>query len=192
MEKGNIKKEDNAEYIFTESSVDQSYEHNLPIDKVIELGSDIYNKVKIGLNKLNNDNTKIDEFYHMIFNEHKYFASSFPIVLRWMVYMNKFSTKAFKKYLIKYSSSNINNKRDFLELQAEYLVFLFKEEKHYTPQQISSYRNSIINQLLNEEETFLKIQQEIELETKEKEKQKELDNRNNLYNYIKVNQLNLR
>jgi hypothetical protein len=98
-----------------------------------------------------------------------------------MIQLKKYSTKAFKRFLIKYSNTDITSRKDFLTLQAEYLVYLFEENKHHDKKVINNYREFIIKQLLEEDEKMNNIIQEAEEEIRKRE----FNKRNQLYNYVK-------
>ena len=95
--------------------------------------------------------------------------------------MHRYSEKAFKKFLIKYSTAKIETKQDFLILQADYIVYLYEENKHYNKKHVNTYREFIIKQLLDEEEQLKNIQNELktEMDTLDDNKRKRL------YEYIK-------
>ena len=69
------------------------------------------------------------------------FSTSFPIVVRWMVQMRRFSTRAFEKFLQKHASAKLDTRESFLELQAEYLVLLFREDTpHVDVKRVGRFR----------------------------------------------------
>lgn len=168
---------DDAEYIYTETEVSSDVNHaqSLPIDDLVKLGGDIWNDIK----KLPED--KSEEVYHAMYNKYRDFGSSFPLILRWMVQIRKYSSKAFRKFLIKYSSAKITTRKDFLILQAEYIVYLYEENKHHDKNSVNLYREFIIKQLLEEDEKMCNIIDETDKEINRLSDEK----RNRLYNYIK-------
>lgn len=178
MEKSQSSNQDDTNYIFSESPV--SYSNNMSIDKIIDLGKKIWIDVKKETKNIKTDKEK-DELYNILFNKYKDFASSFNIVFKWMVMMNIFNERAFKKYLYKYSSTNISSKKEFIIIQAEYLVFLYEDSKHYDNKMVNRYRDYLIKQLLEEEEEFEKIQKELESELNNLDNEKRKD----LYEHIK-------
>jgi hypothetical protein len=79
-----------------------------------------------------------------------------------MVQMRKFNSKAFHTYLLKHSSMKLSSREAFLELQAEYLVLLYKaEHSKYDEGAIRRYRDAIIKQLLEEDRTFQKLHKQV-------------------------------
>lgn len=175
---------DNANYVFTETEVkpNVNYAKSLPLDEILSLGNKIWNEVKS--NPDFNNEKKSEELYYSIYNKYHDFGSSFPLILRWMVQMQKYSSKAFNKFLRKYSTSNISSKKDFLILQADYIVYLFEENNHYDKKCINTYREFIIKQLLDEEEQIKQIDIEMKKELEDMNKEK----RKRLYDYIKNQQ----
>ena len=171
-------------YIFTETKCDINRAQSLPLDDILQLGNNIWNDVKTHPDI--KDEKKSEELYYKIFNKYKDFGTSFPIILRWMVQMRRYSEKAFKKFLIKYSTANIESKKDFLILQADYVVYLYEENKHYDKKHVQTYRDFIIKQLLEEEDRIKAIQEELnkELDSIDYEKRKRI------YDYIKESMKN--
>ena len=97
--------------------------------------------------------------------EFKDFGTSFPIVLRWMVQMRVYSKKALLKYLLKHASADLSTRQGFLELQAEYLVLLQREQSaHPNEKQLQQYRASIIKVLLEEDREFMEVSKQVEEE----------------------------
>lgn len=166
---------DNTEYIYSETKVNTQYSQSLQIDELIKLANVIWTDVK------SNKKQNTEEMFDVVFNKYREFGSSFPIILRWMVEMDKFSDRAFKKFLYKYSNTDITNKKDFLIVQAEYLVYLYEETKHYDKNQVNLYREFIIKQLLEEDKLLSQMEEETK---KELEKLKE-EKRKELYEYVK-------
>lgn len=154
------------------------YNHNYSQEQLLALANAIWQEVK------KDKQTDLDSLYVSVFDKYKDFGMSFPLILRWMVQMKKFSEKAFKKFLIKYSSSKVNSKKDFLILQAEYLVYLYEESKHYSKSDVVQYREFIIKQLLEEDALFDKVHEEVQIEEKKNKEVLSKESREKLYNYL--------
>jgi hypothetical protein len=155
--------------------INESVESYLPINDVMVLADQIWNDIK---HNSSSDDNKMEIYY----SKYKSFANAFPLVLKWMIQMNVYNKSAFKKFLYKYNNTKISDKSSFLTLQAEYLVYIYRESKHVTSTQINEYRKYVINALLEEDKEFEKIQDQIKQE-------KSLERRKNLYNYLKSNPL---
>lgn len=168
---------DNEQYIFTESNIQEGTKE-LPLDQLLELADKIWSDVKHnpGFNK----EEKLSELTDYYFNKYKDFSYSFPIVIRWMIQLGKYNKKAFKKYLFKYKETKITCRKDFAILQAEYLVFLYKEENHYDQKYINNYREFIVKQLVEEEELHKKVEEEFNDELKKIDREK----RERLFQYL--------
>lgn len=180
------KNEDGSNYIFTETEVkpNMNYTRSLPLDDILALGNKIWNEVSHNPDIKNEK--KGEEIYHMIYNKYYDFGSSFPLILRWMVQMYKYSEKAFKKFLIKYSTADISSKKDFLILQADYIVYLYEENKHWDKKHVNAYRDFIIKQLLDEEDQMKKIDEELKAEIANLD----IEKRKRLYEYVYQKKLN--
>ena len=114
------------------------------------------------------------------------FNQSFPIVLRWMVQVRKFSSRAFGKYLTKHANTDLNSREEFLKLQAEYLVLLYREEHPHADELfVKNYRSSLIQQLLDEDKLFIEISKEVEKDMELKNKEFDEDRRRRLIEIIK-------
>lgn len=164
---------DESNYVFSESTAYCA--QSLPLDDLIRLANSIWNEVR---SVHITDENELESYYLHVHSKYKDFGSSFPIVLRWMVQLKKYSEKAFRKFLIKYSSSKIESKKDFLILQADYIVYIYKENKHHDKKNIEAYREFIIKQLLDEESEMKQIEEEYkkELEKASYEKRRDLYN----------------
>lgn len=190
---------DNAEYIFSDVLVTDTKitRNEIPMDNLLKLAGTIWNEVLLELTKLDkslnsssssssksqSNEDKLETIFSDIYNKYHDFGSSFPLILRWMVQMKKYSERAFKKFLIKYKSANITSKKEFLILQAEYIVYVYEDSGHHDKKNINTYREFIVKQLLEEEETFNQIQNELKQELEHAT----VDQRKELYNYIKKN-----
>ena len=131
------------------------------------------------------DNAGNDQLLEAIQADYKDFNTSFPLVLRWMVQMRKFNAKAFEKYLLKHASAKLDTRQAFLELQADYLVLLYREEhRHPDENFVRRYRASIVEQLLEEDKTFLDMQKQVEEDLARHASDVDRDRRQRLYEYL--------
>jgi hypothetical protein len=132
------------------------------------------------------ENTKaLDELLEQIQTDNYDFNLSFPIVLRWMVQMRKYRAKAFEKYLMKHSATPLDSKEKYLELQAEYLVLLYREEHpHCDESYIREYKSSLVKHLLEEDKAFMEMHKKIDEEFEAKAEMFDADRRRKLYEYL--------
>ncbi|MDE2097431.1 MAG: hypothetical protein KGL39_09320 [Patescibacteria group bacterium] len=168
------------------------------LDKIIGEGNEIYAALQkdVADKKVApgdyDGNKKLYESYH---EAHKDFGTSFPIVLKTMVFMRKYSTEAFRKYLYYYksraapagTSTGVFESRDkYLEVQAEYLVFLHKDEaKHYDTQTITNLRQQIVKKLKEEDKEFVETHKEVTEEDEARKTAAARDRRELLYAFVK-------
>lgn len=118
------------------------------------------------------------------------FNISFPLVLRWMVQMRSFSPKAFETFLRKYKDADLSSREKFLELQAEYIVILYKQlHPHYDERAVKEYRKNLVKQLLDEDKEFIKVQKEVEEEMSKLEESNDAERRRRLYEFIMAQRL---
>jgi len=139
-------------------------------DEIVEIAKNIWKEITES-NIKDNDFAANETLLQSLHAKHKDFAMSFPIILRWMVHMRKFSTKALKMYLLKHESAKLDSAEAFLRLQAEYLVIIFRLDNasaHIQESVVHKYREYVVKQLLDEEKEFNEVQAEVE-------KQMELD-----------------
>jgi len=110
------------------------------------------------------------------------FNLSFPLVVRWMVQLRKYSPRAFEKYLLKHASAKLDSRRAFLELQAEYLVLLRREEiRHPDERLMKAYRDGVVKSLVEEDEAFMAAQKECERELAARGAANDMERRRALY-----------
>jgi len=172
-------------YAFGEKNIKTKIvENRVSPDEIIDIGKAIWQKVKMAKIKLD-DHKANDDLLDTLQKEYKDFSFSFPIVLRWMVQMQKFSLKAFKRFLLQHAGKQIDSREDFLKMQCEYLVLLFRETaNHPEEKQVASYRENIVKTLLEEDKMFLDMHKEVEAELEVKEKDNDRERRAVLYELL--------
>jgi len=117
--------------------------------------------------------------------KHEDFGKSFPLVLRWMVHTRQFRVKAFSKYLRVYAAGNPRTREDFLRLQGEYLVFLWRELNPRAGKAAAQkYRETILAALLEEDKAFADIQAEVDHDFAAQAQAADADRRQQLYAYL--------
>jgi hypothetical protein len=152
--------------------------------EVIAIANQIWKRVtSSGINK--KDTAGADRLLETIQAEFKDFNASFPLVLRWMIQMQKYNSKAFEKYLLMHSSAKLDTREAFLELQAEYLVLLYRAEHHHPDENfVRRYRKSIVQQLLEEDKMFIEMQKQVEKDLEKEGIAIDRDRRQRLYDHI--------
>jgi len=177
--------EEAPSYAFGEVPVQASVrsERATPAE-LVAIGREIWKRVTssgVGAD----DNVGNDRLLETLQEEYKDFNTSFPLVLRWMVQMRKFNAKAFEKYLLKHAAAKLDTRVAFLELQAEYLVLMYREENRHPDEAfVRRYRASLVEQLVEEDKTFLKLQAQVEEDLEARAAEVDLDRRKRLYEYL--------
>lgn len=154
------------------------------VEEITAIAKQIWGKVaKSKIDKADDENN--DKLLGQLQLEFKDFNSSFPLVLRWMVQMRKFNTKVFEKYLLKHASAKLSTREEFLELQAEYLVLLFREESNHPDESVvKKYRAAIVKDLLAEDKKFIELHEQVEKDIEVQDSKNDVDRRKRLYEFI--------
>jgi hypothetical protein len=157
---------------------------NATPDDIIKIANTIWSKV-VSSGIKSDDDAGNDKLFESLHEEYKDFGTSFPLVLRWMVQARQYKPKALKLYLLKHASTELNSREDFLNLQAEYLVMLFREQQvHPTEAAINLYRTQVREFLLKEDKEFVEIQKQVEADLEAAEKKANLERRLELYKHL--------
>lgn len=180
--------EEEVQYDFSEINVEHStsvsHSKRATPEELVKMANGIWKTVLAANIPL--ENTKaLDELLEQIQTDNYDFNLSFPIVLRWMVQMRKYRAKAFEKYLMKHSATPLDSKEKYLELQAEYLVLLYREEHpHCDESYIREYKSSLVKHLLEEDKAFMEMHKKIDEEFEAKAEMFDADRRRKLYEYL--------
>jgi hypothetical protein len=123
------------------------------IDFVVNKGVDVWNFIE--QEKKNNvDEKKILE---KVIQCYRPFISSYPVVVRLML-SGEYSTRAFKKFLIKCGRMEIKSREQFLRMQIEYIIIMYKiNNPHPDEKFIKNYRSELISNILNDDKEFMKL-----------------------------------
>ena len=152
--------------------------------EIVAIANQIWKRV-LEANLREDDTAGSDSLLGELQGEFKDFNASFPLVLRWMVQMRKYRAKAFEKYLLKHASAKLDTREAFLELQAEYLVLLYREEHPHPDENfVRRYRESVVQHLLDEDKTFMALQKQVEEDMEKIEAAVDQDRRQRLYEFI--------
>ncbi len=119
--------------------------------------------------------------------KHADFNHTFPLVLRWMVQLRVFKPKAFKRYLLKHAATSVSSREEFLRLQAEYPVFVFREtHAHPSEDDVRRYRDELVAQLLEEDKTFVELQKKALAEVEAQDLANDADRRRRLVEFLRA------
>jgi hypothetical protein len=176
---------DEANYTYGEVQVSASvHSDRATPEQIVTLAKKIWRAVKDS-KVAENDDKGNDALLEKLQAEHTDFNQSFPLVLRWMVQVRQFNAKALEKYLLKHATAKLDTREEFLQLQAEYLVLLYRET-HAHPDEgyVRRYRESLVTQLLEEDKAFLELQKQAEADLAAQAQIIDADRRKKLYEYI--------
>lgn len=109
------------------------------------------------------------ELHKKMIKDHHDFASIYAIVVRHIVMHNEYYDEAMRRYVQFLTNNPWKEKKEFIERQGEYLVYV---EKHKNPRmgtaQLARYRDNVRRQLLEEDKKFDEYEKEVK-ETVNKE-----------------------
>jgi len=175
------------QYVFTETKVpgaEISSSQRATPEQLVDLANAIWGRVK-NSGVAEDDDEGNDTLLETLQGDFKDFNTSFPLILRWMVQMRKFSPAALKKYLMKHSATKLDTRESFLELQAEYLVLLYREEhRHPDENFVKRYRTNLVKTLLEEDKAFADMQKQVEEDLATQAAVIDTDRRKQLYEYL--------
>jgi hypothetical protein len=153
-------------------------------DELVEIANGIWRQVgKSGVEA--GDSAGNDKLLEKLQAEHRDFSLSFPIILRWMVQMRLYKPRTFKLYLIKHATADFSSREKFLEMQAEYLVLLFKSNnRNVTADDVRRYREECVKKLLEEDKKFMEVQEEVAAQRKAEAAAADQDVRRRLVEFL--------
>jgi hypothetical protein len=159
-------------------------------EEILKIGRGIWKQIQeSGIDVRDEDGN--DRLLESLQKDNRDFATSFPLVLRWAVQLRKFSGSAFEKYLRLHASSKLDSREAFIALQAEYPVFLFREEnaRRHDEKAAQAFRADLVKRLLEEDKTFQDMQKEAEAEAKELAAGVDKERRQKLFEFISAAKL---
>lgn len=118
--------------------------------------------------------------------EFRAFATSFPVVMRWIVQARKFRVNALKAYLRKHATADLKTREAFLDLQAEYLVLIYKEEHvHADARKVKIYRDGIIKTLRKEDKIFMDVSKQVDADLEQQQKERDAEYRADILRWMR-------
>lgn len=115
--------------------------------------------------------TDSDEYTRVVKNlqqRYKQFNTSYPIFIRWTVQTGHYSKAAFRKFLEKLTITNPKTMEEFLELQRNYVVYLYKEmNPHYNTAYVNSMSSKLLTEMIKEETKFKEVSKEVDKDFEE-------------------------
>lgn len=117
---------------------------------------DIITEANVAWKKVRASGAPADELLNMLHREHKDLSMSYAIVIRYMCDAREYSPAALRRYL-NYLAKNPPKSTDaYLEAQAEYVVFLYKEfHRHYRSADVMHLRIGVRAALKKEHDDFM-------------------------------------
>ncbi len=153
-------------------------------EEIVALGEKIWKEIQ-NSGIAAEDEKGNDSLLETLQEKYKDFSTSFPIIMRFMVQMRKFNKKALLKYLRLHATSKLASEDEFLELQAEYLVLLYREtHPHPNEAYIKEYRRVLIDRLKDESRAFKEISKAVEEDQAKRDAAYDEDRRKRLHAYI--------
>lgn len=150
-----------------------SNEKEVTIDFVVAESRKMWVKVReaIKAKKLPlGDTDAANEMIARMHKEHREFCVSYPVVMRYMVEMQQYHSGAFEKYLRKIAIHPWRDEDGFLESQADYVTFLYREtHPRWTIREVATLRANILETLRTEHREIKELGERITAEVEEKE-----------------------
>ena len=133
-------------------------EHEVSPEFIHDESREIWAKCKLAFKtksiKLGNE-AKTQTLLNEIRDQHPNFSMSYPIVVRYMVEMQEYHPDAMRKYLMRIATHPWKSDDEYLDMQAEYVVILYKEtHKHWGKDKIQLLRDNVRTLLHNEHYQF--------------------------------------
>jgi hypothetical protein len=177
---------DGANYAYADIPVQASVQtaRQATPDELVGLGQEIWGAIRAS-GVAEGDEPGNDALLARLQASYHDFATSFPLVLRWMVQARQFDAKALRKYLYKHAAARLASRQEFLELQAEYLVLLYRERcPRARGPDIEKYRRNLVERLLAEDREFLAMHKQAEEQVARQEAQADQERRQGLLRYL--------
>ena len=118
-------------------------------------------------------NDKQDEYSDVVRKlqqEYKDFNITFPIFIRCTVQTGDYNKKAMRAFLEKHSRTRMQSMTDFLELQKDYVIYLYREtHPHWNPKDVIRMSQNILDALHREHKEFKDMADEVDKDFKEYE-----------------------
>lgn len=138
-------------------SVSITSEKNVTIDDICNEAVAISKKLRAKKIKPG-DFDAADLFMSDMRKEHKEFAQSYPIVLRYMCQMQQYHTGALRKYLNYIREHPWKNQKEYLESQVHYVITLYKEtHRRWNRTQVENLAKNVRNMLTQEHDRFIEL-----------------------------------
>ena len=137
------------------------------LDKAAEIYKDFKHKIKKDQDFKELEPDKQLDYFQ---KKYRYFGLTFPIVLRYMIQLKWYSTKAFTRFLKKLKTNPYKSEDEYCQRQADYVKFLYMEmNKHCNTKKAQEVWTDTYKKLLLEVEMFKKMAEKIKKKTEKNE-----------------------
>ena len=110
-----------------------------------------------------------ESLHKEIVNNHHDFASIYAIVIRHIVMHNEYYDEAMRRYVKHLTNNPWKEKKEFIERQGEYLVYVERERNpRISSHELARFKQNVIKQLIEEDNKFDEYTKEVK-ETVEQE-----------------------
>lgn len=160
-------------------------EEEVTVPQLVEYANTIWKECKKRGLKFG-DVEASDKLLEEMQKKYSKFSQSYPIVLRYIVQMQEYSSKAFKTYLERLKHKPWKGEDEYLESQADYVVLLYKD-KHpkYNETNVRNLRKNVLAMLKNEHYIFKANTEAITKEVEDEEAEGVEKRRIALHNWFK-------
>lgn len=157
----------------TQSSDDSQY-----VKDAMSIWSDFKKRMRSDSIFAELDIDKQLEYYQKL---HHNFTMTFPIVLRYMIQLRKFSKKAFVKYLKKLRANPYKSELEYCERQADYVKYLYIElSDTHNMKEAQAMWQQTYDMLVAEVEIFKKANEKVKKKLEKSNVQNSLEKREEL------------
>jgi len=100
------------------------------------------------------DEVAADECMTKMRAEHRDFCTAYPLTLRYMCCINRYTRQAMAKYLAHITEHPYTSEQQYLDAMAEYVVILYQDTSAMKTNAIKKLRKRVRASLAEEHETF--------------------------------------
>jgi hypothetical protein len=114
------------------------------------------------------------------------FTMTFPIVLRYMIQLDQYSTKAFVRFVKRLQKKPYKSELEYCERQADYVKFLHLElsNKHDDKEMAQKVWKQTYDMLVAEIKMFKEANEKVKLKTEKNNNQNNIEKREELKKYL--------
>lgn len=163
-----------------------TYEKNVTIDDVVSEADHIFAEFKRRRFRPD-DHKALDDFHLEMFEKHKELAQAYPIVLRYMCQLGCYNSKVFRMFIKKIAESPCKGESEYLDIQADYVVMLYKAYNKWDAKTIKGVRAEARKKLQDETDNFKKLLKKYEDDVKIKNQQHDQFNKEDLAQFLEEN-----